>query len=106
MSHSRLSKFAAIAAVLLNSSATAYAAPNVPTDLTVLPQEEDIVTIDALIERLDNEIHEVITRFYSSSTPGSEKKDLLARLKELNIQLSDAINKKNELALNPPPPAD
>ena len=69
---------------MLISSASAYAAPNDPTD--------------ALIERLENEIHEVITRFYE---PGSEKKDFLARLKELNIQLSDAINNKNELASAP-----
>ena len=99
----RLNKFATIAAALLISSASAYAAPNVPTDLTVLSQEEDIVTIDALIERLENEIHEVITKFYSLP-PETEKKDLLARLRDLNIQLSDAITRKKELALNPPPP--
>ena len=102
MSRPHLNKFAAIALLLLSSSASAYAAPIEPTDLTLFPQGEDTEIIDAEIARLRIEIEILLTTI--SALPDSDSLEaalLQSILQDLNNQLAVALIKKEELAQEP-----
>ena len=102
-----LKHFSAIALLFLNFSATAYAAPNDSTDLTVFPQDEDTEReIDAEIARLRIEIDK-IEALLTSLLPDSDSLEAAVLQDSLNVlkhELTVALIKKLVPTLTPSDP--